>query len=103
VTVHRASGLILSLHPGPGKEASVLRWTPPKAGNISVTGQFLSGDRGIMAVAIRHNNQPIWTATDSGSFDLNTNVTAGDNIDFMVYGGYNYGNTPISATVSYVD
>ena len=56
-----------------------------------------------MAVAVSHNSQKIWTAMDSGSFDLITNVATGDTIDFVVYGGYGYGNTPISATISYGD
>ena len=91
----------LSLHPGPGTEPSVLRWTAPVAGNIHVTGEFLAGDGGIMQVAIRHNNQQIWNATDAGKFDLNIKVVDGDTIDFAVYGGYGFGNTPISATISY--
>ena len=91
----------LSLHPGPGTEPSVLRWTAPVAGNIHVTGEFLAGDGGIMTVAVRHNNQQIWTAKDAGKFDLNIKIAAGDTIDFTVYGGYGYGNTPISAIISY--
>ena len=91
----------LSLHPGPGTEPSVLRWTAPIGGDIHVTGQFLAGDGGIMSVAVSHNSQKIWTATDSGSFDLNIKVNVGDTIDFVVYGGYGYGNTPISAVISY--
>jgi hypothetical protein len=91
----------LSLHPGPGKEPSVLRWIAPVAGNIQIIGQFLPGDSGNMIVAVRHKSEIIWTATNSGSFDLNTKVAAGDTIDFAVYGGYGFGNTPISATISY--
>jgi hypothetical protein len=91
----------LSLHPGPGTEPSVLRWTAPVAGSVHVTGQFLAGDSGIMTVAVRHNSQEVWKATNSGSFDLNIKISEGDNVDFAVYGGYGYGNTPISATISY--
>jgi hypothetical protein len=91
----------LSFHPGPGAEPSVLRWTAPVTGDIHVTGQFLAGDRGSMTVAIHHDNLQIWRATDLGSFDLNINTSAGDTIDFLVYGGYGYGNTPISAVISY--
>jgi hypothetical protein len=81
----------------------VLRWTAPVAGSVHVTGQFLAGDSGIMTVAVRHNSQEVWKATNSGSFDLNIKISAGDNVDFAVYGGYGYGNTPISATISYGD
>jgi hypothetical protein len=91
----------LSLHPGPGTEPSILRWTAPVAGKVHVTGQFLAGDGGIMTIAVFHNVQKLWTASDAGKFDLNIVVAAGDNIDFAVYGGYGYGNTPISATISY--
>jgi hypothetical protein len=91
----------LSLHPGPGKEPSVLRWTAPVSGTISIKGQFLAGDGGIMTVAIRQDGREIWTARDSGIFDLNVKVTAGAMIDFTVYAGYGFGNTPISATITY--
>jgi hypothetical protein len=91
----------LSLHPGPGTEPSVLRWTSPKKGKIQVTGQFLTGDSGRMSVSILHNSAKIWNATDSGNFDLPLEVTSGDTINFIVYGGYGYGNTPISANISY--
>jgi hypothetical protein len=91
----------LSLHPGNGYQPSVLRGTAPVAGNVSVTGEFLAGDSGIMEVAVRLDNQPWWQATDSGSFDLITSVVSGTTIDFAVYGGYGFGNTPISATISY--
>jgi hypothetical protein len=93
----------LSLHPGPGTEPSILRWTAPVAGNIHVTGQFLPGDGGIMTVGVFHNAEKLWTASDSGKFDLNIIIAGGDNIDFAVYGGYGFGNTPISATISYGD
>jgi hypothetical protein len=93
----------LSLHPGPKKEPSVLRWTAPVAVDVHIVGEFLPGDRGNMAVAIRHSSREIWAATDSGSFDLRAKVAVGDTIDFMVYGGYNYGNTPINVNISYGD
>jgi hypothetical protein len=92
----------LSLHPGPGKEPSVIRWTAPSTGRIQVRGEFLAGDTGKMQVAIRHNIQEIWAAADSGSFNLTVSVSAGDFIDVMVYGGYNYGNTPVNLTITYL-
>lgn len=91
----------LSLHPGNGYQPSVLRWTAPAAGDVRVTGQFLPGDSGYMTVAVRLDNQPWWSAGDSGAFDLTTSVVYGTTIDFAVYGGYGFGNTPISATISY--
>jgi hypothetical protein len=100
-TAYGAPNGWLSLHPGPNKEPAVLRWKTPAAGTIQVTGEFLPGDRRSMTVAIRHNGREIWTADDAGSFNLNVITTAGDTVDFMVYGGYNYGNTPLSVTISY--
>ena len=89
----------LSLHPGPDKQPSILRWTAPASGNIRVLGQFLAGDRGIMTVDIRHNNKEIWKATDSGSFDLTMRVAAEDTLDFAVFDGYGFGNTPVSVDI----
>ena len=91
----------LALHPGPGSEPSVIRWTSPIAGGIHIIGEFLPGDTGKMTVTIRHNNQEIWTASDSGTFDLTVTASIGDRIDFMVYGGYWSGNTPVNITINY--
>jgi hypothetical protein len=91
----------LSMHPGPETQPSVIRWTAPANGHVNVAGQFLPGDSGIMQVAVRLNNQSWWSAADSGSYDLQTGVVAGDTIDFTVYGGFTGGNTPVSAVVSY--
>lgn len=94
----------LSLHPGPGYgvgyEVSVLRWTAPDAGAATIAGEFLSGDQGAMTVAVRRNNTAWWLATDAGLFNLAAEVVAGDTIDFAVYGGYYYGNTPLKATIT---
>lgn len=92
----------LALHPGPGKEPAVLRWTAPRSGLVFVEGRFLAGDIGTMQVAVRFNCQSWWSATDSGTFSLQTNVVTGDTIDFTVFGGYHYGNTPVAATISMV-
>ena len=90
-----------SLLPGSGWEPSVLRWTAPNAGWVTVQGQFLAGAAGIMQVGVRINNQPWWSATDAGAFNLSATVAAGDTIDFAVYGGgYANGNTPLSAAVT---
>jgi hypothetical protein len=90
----------LDLHPGNGDQPSVIRWTAPAAGDVTVVGEFLPGNGGIMDVAVRLENQPWWSATDSGAFNLQTDVTAGETIDFAVYGGYGYGDTPISADIT---
>lgn len=90
----------LCLHPGPGTEPSVLRWTAPDSGSVNVIGQFLPGDSASMQVAIRLNGKPWWSATDSGNFSLNTNLVAGTTIDFAVYGGYSFGSTPLNVIIS---
>ncbi len=97
------------LHPGPGCQASVARWTAPAdiAPRVRVQGRFLSGDTGIMEVGIFVNGtpqvtKPRWHATDSGEFDLILPVAAGDTIDFAVYGGYVNGTTPLEATITAV-
>jgi hypothetical protein len=87
----------LSIHPGNGTEPSVLRWTAPATydGPVQVNGQFLAGDGGIMQVAVRLNGTVLWNAVDAGAFNLNVTVHPSDTLDFAVFGGYAYGNTPL--------
>jgi hypothetical protein len=94
----------LSLHPGPGSpgpgnEASVLRWTAPASGPVSIQGQFLPGNWGVMRVAIRLAGQTVWEAEDSGEFDLNASVSTGDTVDFAVFGEYSAGDTALGVTI----
>lgn len=90
----------LSLHPGPAQEPIVLRWTAPISSVVHLDGQFFPGDFGTMKVAVRLNGQPWWSASDSGTFLLQTNVAAGATIDFTVYNGYAFGNTPLTVIIS---
>ncbi len=93
----------LTLHPGPGTEPAVLRWTTPNnfTGTIDVDGQFLAGDGGSMLLAIRRGVAVLWSGTDSGVFDLSSlAVVPGDTLDFAVYGGYAFGNTPLELTIT---
>ena len=87
--------------------ASVVRWTAPAGltSVVQVNGQFLPGDIGIMTVGVFVDGipgvtSPAWQSTDSGTFDLSVPVSAGNTIDFAVYGGYSYGNTPVQATIT---
>lgn len=94
----------LSLSPGTGGEDPVLRWTATGGGLVKVTGEFLAGDSATMDVAIFQGNlrtvgNTLWSATNAGSFDFDVNVSPGDSINFTIDGPYNYGNTPISATI----
>ncbi|MGA2033326.1 MAG: protein kinase [Thermoguttaceae bacterium] len=97
------------LHPGPDGEASVARWTAPAGfdSTVQVQGQFLPGDYGIMQVGIFVNGTPqvttpYWTSSDSGTFSFSVPVSAGNTIDFAVYGGYVGGVTPLEATIASV-
>jgi hypothetical protein len=90
----------LSLHPSSTYEASVLRWTAQSNGLYDFIGQFFSGDGGTMQVGVRQGSDWLWQGVDSGSFELSRSLTAGDAIDFVVYGGYVAGNTPLELTIS---
>jgi hypothetical protein len=91
----------LALHPGNGFQPSVLRWTAPEGGIIKITGEFLPGHSGSMDIAVRQNNDFLWTGKDSGQFYIFPCVNKGDVIDFLVYGGYGAGNTPLNATITF--
>ena len=92
----------IALHPGNGNEPSVLRWTAPSgaAGQVRVVGRFYNGDIGGPNVAVHHNGGVMWSAFNSGEFDLAANVHEGDTIDFAVYDAYGFGNTPLEVTIS---
>ncbi len=92
----------ISLHPGASNEPSVLRWTAPAGytGLTKVTGQFLAGDSGTMLVAVRKGTNVLWSASNAGAFDLSVTIAAGDTLDFVVYGGYFYGNTPLQLSIT---
>lgn len=92
----------ISFHPGPKAEPSVLRWTTPKAvaGTVTIKGKFLPGDKGSMRVGVRKDGVELWNAVDHGEFDLQESVKPGTTIDFCVYGGYGWGNTPLEAQIT---
>ena len=94
----------LSLQPGPQNQPAVVRWTAPASivGQVTISGLFLPGDGGIMDVGVRLNNTTwLMQGTDSGTFNWTGSLSPGDTIDFDVYGGYNYGNTPLEATITF--
>jgi hypothetical protein len=97
----------LSLHPGQATEPVILRWTAPSSysGSTQIAGQFLAGDIGSMQLAIIHNRGTtdlgtLWSGTDAGSFNLHVDILAGDILNFAVFGGYSYGNTPLQMTIT---
>ncbi|MBI5443813.1 MAG: PEP-CTERM sorting domain-containing protein [Deltaproteobacteria bacterium] len=90
----------LTIHPGPGNLPSILRFTAPVDGSYDVVGRFFPGDSGTMQVGVRQGGSWLWQATDQGSFDLDPVLSAGDTLDFAVYGGHGWGNTPLALTIS---
>ncbi len=90
----------ISIDPGLGEEPSILRWTSPLRGFAHIQGRFLAGDSGTMLVAVRLGGQAVWQAVDSGEFDLLESIVPGDTVDFVVYGGYYGGVTPLEAIIS---
>lgn len=94
----------ISLHPGRSGEFSTLRWTSPINGTINIKGYFAVGDVGIMSYFIRKNNSidlytKHYTYAD-GSFNINTEVSVGSTIDFLVGEGMISGSTPLHATIT---
>jgi len=95
----------LSIHPGPNGEPSVIRWISPISGDVRLDGAFLAGDIGLMDVYIQVNGVTIWNALDFNSdqaFSLNQAVAVGDQLDWLVTGGWAYGNTPVSIHITEV-
>jgi hypothetical protein len=91
----------VTLHPGPGGQAADLRFTAQATGNYDITGQFYPGDSGTMLVGVRQGSTWLWQGTDSGTFSINNYaLTSGSSLDFVVYNGYAYGNTPLELTIS---
>ncbi|MEY3232037.1 MAG: hypothetical protein RL689_2126 [Planctomycetota bacterium] len=92
----------LSMHPAANFDAAVVRWVnpdPTETGTLSVTAAFFPGDRGVMRVGVRINEVLRFEALDSGLFTLELPNSDVQTIDFMVWGGYAFGNTPVEATV----
>jgi uncharacterized delta-60 repeat protein len=92
----------VSLHPGPSGEYSVVRWTAPRAMAVIATVNFLWGDVGLMDYYVYFNGVQCFQVQDAGwdeAFDDWFVVQPGDTIDFVVGGGYYYGNTPAELMV----
>ncbi len=93
----------VSLHPGGGGQFSVIRWTSPLEGNITVSGHFGAGDSGNMSYFIYKNGaSALYTERNSyadGFFSVNQDVSSGDTLDFIVGEGYICGNTPLHARI----
>jgi len=105
---------VLNLHPGPAGQKSVVRWTAPFSGMVTIQGGFQGIDtHGTTTdVAVVHNSSTTLfsrningynTSGSSATFKISRSVAAGDTIDFSVgYGSNrNYYNdsTGLSATM----
>lgn len=95
----------VSLHPGSSGQGAAVRWTAP-VGDVGLTynvsAVFGAGDIGVMSLAVLFNGSAIWTGTDAGTFTESRVLQAGDRYDFVVYGGYDFGNTALSASFTSV-
>lgn len=56
-----------------------------------------------MRIGIKQADQWLWKARDAGKFNLTTTITVGSPIDFIVYGGYDYGTTPLEVTITPIE
>jgi len=95
----------VSVHPGTGQQPSVIRWTAPETGVAVISGFFGPGNAGYPRDrAVYHNATELWHVRSGGtttSFNLaGILVNAGDTLDFIVYGIYAYGDTPVDATIT---
>jgi len=93
----------LSLHPGPNHEPSTLRFTAPIDGEFKIEAEFFAGHTGSMKVGIRQGKEWIWKATNSGSFSFKKLLKQNDSIDFVVYGGWCCGNTPLELNIIHLN
>jgi Ca2+-binding RTX toxin-like protein len=102
---------VLNLHPGLAGQKSVVRWTAPFSGTVTIEGSFQGIDtHGTTTdVAVVHNSvTPLFRGNVNGygaraPFVITKAVAAGDTIDFSVgYGSnrnYNNDSTGLSATI----
>jgi YD repeat-containing protein len=103
---------LLTLHPGPSGEKSVVRWTARAAGTMKFEGRFQGLDTGgtTTDVTVIHNSSvPLFSGAVNGygtqtPFMLFKTVAAGDTIDFVVGTGGNntyYGDsTGLAVTIT---
>ena len=91
----------ISLHPGTDEQASIARFTSPETGHARISGYFGAGDIMAMEVDVLVNNELVFYdfSNYDSPFDLTVDVSVGDTVDFVVWHGYYYGNTPLHAAV----
>jgi len=92
----------VALHPGNGQQPVAARWTAPRGGRAELAGRFFAGDLAELDYAVWHNAVERFHVRSGGdaAFDLARVVETGDRIDFLVYGGYAFGSTPLDAFIT---
>ncbi len=92
----------LAIHPMPDASPGVLRWTAPRGySQTTISGRFLPGDVSLTNVSIRRGSKVLFSANDSGAFNLNlANIASGDTIDFCAYGTTTQSSTPIECLIT---
>ena len=110
-TVYAAAGQ-LALHPGPGGEYAVLRFTAPEAGLYSLRALFTGIDIGPTStdVHVMVDGAPVFDGAVNGfgtgpSFDTVARLAAGRTIDFSVgfgNGSFYNDSTALQATIALV-
>ena len=106
--LHWAPGR-LSVHPGPGGEYSVVRWTAPASGTFGIFSQFarLNTQAGDVSIHARHGATALFDETLNGEgarsqFFERVTVEVGETIDFIVGVGLGYGFDATGLTPSIV-
>lgn len=100
----------LCLHPGPGGENSILRWTAPSTGlyRVAATFEGLDTQGTTTDVAVLHGATQLFSGDVTGylstqSFTGDVSVIAGETIDFTVGfgsdGNYSFDTTGLSVTI----
>lgn len=105
----------LALHPGIGRQDSIVRWTAPDTGTLFLTTTFEGRDNGAGTTTDVHvldNNRSLFSANVNGfgpssdqSFSTSLSVTKGDVIDFAVGvgpdGNFVSDTTGLSASINF--
>ena len=98
----------VSLHPGPGNQYSVLRFTAPSTNTFTIDSQFYSGDGGDTDVNVLLNSgtaSPLFfaaTTNTNPTYGASVSLQANDTLDFVIgaKGSYAGDTTPFRVTIT---
>ena len=100
------------VHPGPGNERAVVRWTAPSNGAFAVQSHFYSQDLGATDVGVLVHGTPVYTASldydwSESRYEGRLVLAAGDKVDFTVGygtdGSFGANSTGIAVTIARPD